>query len=172
MYYNIRNKRIIIHFIVLMIMAVMQGLFIRFFDYFWGNINIAFVYFIFLSFYLGKSVSYKIGFCFGLLLDCFGATYGFYAFIFALLGYVTGLFSGKFYLSGILLPVLFTLILSLFYFATGTVLLYIFFTVTWSRLLINAAIQTLLNILLSPLAAFLFRRYFFRRVGIVENGRQ
>lgn len=171
MYYNIRNKRIFIHFLVLMVLAVMQGLFTRFFDYFWGNINIAFIYFIFLSFYLGKSVSYKIGFCFGILLDCFGATYGFYAFIFTVLGYVIGLFSGKFYLSGILFPILFSLIFSLFYFMTATVLLYIFFSVTWSRLLINAGIQILINVLLSPFIAFLFRRYFFKRVGIVENGR-
>lgn len=171
MYYNIRNKRILIHFLVLMLFAVMQGLFTRFFDYFWGNINIAFVYFIFLSFYLGKSVSYKIGFCYGILLDCFGATYGFYAFIFTVIGYVTGLFSGKFYLSGILLPVLFSFTFSLIYFITASVLLHIFFTVTWSRFLINAGIQLFFNILLSPLLAFLFRRYFFRRVGIVENGR-
>ena len=171
MYYNVRTKRILVHFFVLMFFAVMQGLFIRFFDYFWGNINLFFVYFIFLSFYLGKSASYKIGFLFGLILDCFGTTYRFYAFIFTLLGYVIGLFSGKFYLTGIVLPALFACISSLIYFGTAICLLKIFYSIEWSRFLLNAGIQLVINIILSPFAAFLFRRYFFRRVGIIENGR-
>lgn len=171
MYYNVRTKRILLHFLVLMFFAVMQGLFIRFFDYFWGNINLAFVYFIFLSFYLGKSTAYKIGFLFGLVLDCFGTTFGFYALILTLLGYVIGVFSGKFYLSGVLLPVLFAFLSSVVYFITAICLLRIFFTIEWSRFFINAGIQLLINMVFSPLVAFLFRRYFFRRVGIVENGR-
>lgn len=171
MYSNIQNKKIVINFLVLMILAIMQGLFLRFFDFFWGNINITFVYFIFLSFYLGKSVSYKIGFSFGIVLDCFGATYGFYAFLFTLIGYLAGLFSGKFYLSGVLLPILFTTILSVVYFLVSALLLHLFFTVTWSRTVINSGIQLLISIFLSPLMAFLFRRYLFKRVGIIENGR-
>lgn len=171
MYYNIQKRRILLHFFILLLFAFLQGLFFRFFDFFWGNINFVFLYFIFLSFYLGKSAAYKFGFVFGLILDCFGATYGFYALIFTLTGYAAGLFSGKFNLHGILLPVLFSAVVSLFYFILTAVLIAWVDTIVWRLFFFNAAVQLALNLVFAPLFALLFRRWLFRRVGIVENGK-
>lgn len=171
MYYNIQSKKIVVYFIVLVILSILQGLFFRFFDYFINNINLAFTYFIFLSFYFGKSISYKMGMAYGLILDCFGATFGFYSLIFTVLGYVIGLFSGKFFLTGIILPVMFSFIASIVYFFLSMILLNLFYSIVWQEFLINSGVQTLISLILSPLVAYIFRRYLFRRVGIVNNER-
>lgn len=171
MYYNIHKKRIFSHFFILVAFALLQGVFIRFSDFFLSNLNFAFIYFVYLSFYLGKSTSYKLGFILGLILDSFGATYGFYTTVFTILGYVIGFFSGKFNLQGIALPLLFAAVISVVYFLLCLIFIGWIDTIVWSRFLIDAAIQTIFNLILSPFFAWLFKNKLFKRVGIVENGK-
>ena len=106
-----RRNNPYIHFVLIIIFIILQSALFTKIGFLPAYPDFAFVVLIFSSISLGSAKASTIGFISGMVLDFLSfSPLGFFALIYALVGYILGKTKGKFFIDPVLVPIIITII--------------------------------------------------------------
>lgn len=149
----------VIHFILIITFILLQSTVlgkIKFLPYF---PDLAFVILVFSSISLGSARAQTIGFFSGLVLDVLSnSSFGFFALIYTLTGFILGKMKGKFFIDPVLVPILITLVCCVFRALSASIIASVF--LQDARFFSNAfLIESGLDLVAAPIVIALMKLF-------------